>query len=1353
MCPEGYGFTTMSLVGSTSRKCIKCPLNTFQPIDGTQGGCIKCPENTYTLKDGSTSLLDCIPLPGYFNLVDNYKVMAENIESSHQTYNEIILQSLKVNCYRSVELISPSNMILRESIESCVELCKLNPYCKYAHYYRFTQFAGSSETPKENFCSLYTTFGNKIPIIKYEPVSIRDDNHVVCEIVRDYVYPKFLLCPRNYYCPGGLNSLLIKCPLNSVTLIEGSSNPDHCLCLPGYYPYNNFCTPCKKGSYKPTISNELCTKCPENTTTAMEGSFFINQCTCTKNKYAAPLIQPKIATTNRILYTNTVIDVHEHGTKDINEESLDIDWLLSENIKDLVNRKLDFYCSTCLYGYFCKGMWLFSKVHMPPVPCYAGSSVPISSTKQSTSSCMCNPGYGIRPLVSNLDTGFGMECEKCLPGTFKSVYENEPCHELCPVYSTSLPGSESEKECFCIPGFYNNFKNGKFQCKKCPYGSICYGGIQNGIHTKPVPKSGFAIVDINNSRNESTNSFLQIFPQNTNPVVKNDHIRLTYPCVTPARCIGGGKCFEGSSGLLCTECDPGYDLHHFNSKCKKCLSNIGELIKIILPRITLYCLIILLSLYNKRANSTSELSLVTIFKILYSYTLSLVPLGIIPSNSPSSIRKFYNFYEKFFYHPLNFYAYVDRVNCFRNLAVYVDFILNRLGFDKTVPKLTELNYIEIWYLQRYFGIFKLILDIIFIFIIDFILYIVNKTFSICQRSLKRRLKFLRIKVGTSNVSLSTSHDETEIKFETHPKLIFQHIIVLICLHLPSISLNSLSMIWCTKFPLRKGYVLLHMPNQECTFKNKYFMFGSIVSGSSMGFIFILLLFLFFKFWNCEYTSGWGNIFITGYRKKYRNWDVVQLIRQILIIFLIVCRNSIDSNKSEINRILFYLIIHIIYLVIMLSTKPYDSRSGFVFLNLEKYLIASNIFSSMFMYGSYFHNFSIISGLPFIVSAISYVLIFSTLLREFITICCIISRPREYFWRNFTSSFISFFKHNHSLLYFNQHDDTMVFEAYNISKKKSIDSIIDSVNIKRDKTFLITCLREVIEVCISHKNIGVFSSTLFYFYIRLIFWNSRCMKIDIFSKNIAKYEIIEYVLYLYFFNKKYKGFAKLFLLNYPFNTIRSHIVCFHNSESCGESCEQLQYKTLDECFDHISSTLLVDILFEEFYNDGPITLSQFYYSLISLNRMNKSEIVRIYEIFTKYLDLVRNFGIKIKKTKLKVIENEINALKERAKQEGDYGALMSEKQKRTTELESLRLEVDELKDSLEEEMKKIDSIGTRFSRASALKIGVEKVLSEHLTNDEIIKSISKLERKLGTTRKSSVFSNKKRVDSIYKLKVT
>ncbi|EAN33681.1 GCC2 and GCC3 family protein [Theileria parva strain Muguga] len=1356
MCPEGHGFTTIALAGSTSRNCIKCPLNTFQPIDGTQASCIKCPENTYTLKEGSTSLLHCIPLPGYFNLFDDYKIMAQNIESNYNFYNEIILQSFKVHCYKSVELISPSVMILRESLESCVELCKLNPYCKYAHYYRFTQFAGSSERPKENFCSLYTTFGHIIPkIIKDNPVTIRDDNHgpVICEIIRDYVYPTFLLCPRNYYCPGGLDAPKIKCPLNSVTLFEGSSRPDDCLCLPGYYPYDNVCVPCKKGSYKPTLSNELCTKCPSNTTTPMEGSFFINQCTCIKNKYAASFPQLKSNTpTNRLIHSN-IVDVHEHDAKDINEKPLDIDWLFSENVKDLVNTKLNFYCSICLYGYFCKGMWMFPKVHMPPVPCFAGSSVPFSPDNESTTSCMCNPGYGIKPLGSDLDSGFGLECEKCLPGTFKSSHQNEPCHEACPMYSSSLPGSQSKEDCFCIPGFYYDFENGKFQCKKCPYGSICYGGMQNGIHTKPIPKSGYAIVDINYIRYESSSSLLQISSQNNTSLVRSDTTRLTYPCVTPARCVSGGKCSEGSSGLLCTECDLGYDLYHFNSKCKKCSGTIKELIKIIIPRITLYTIIILLCLYNKRANSTSELSLVTIFKILYSYTISLVPLGIIPSNSPSTIRKFYSFYEKFFYHPINFYAHVDRINCFRNLSVYIEYILNHFGFAKKVPKLSELNYIEIWYLQRYFGIFKLIFDIIFIFILDFVFYILNITFSIFKRSLKRRLKMLRIKIGPSDVSLSRFHDEKEIKFEKPSGILFQHIMVLICLHLPSLALNSLSIIWYTKFPLREGYVLLHMPNQICTFANRNFLFGSIVSASSLGFIFILLIFLFIKFKNCEYTQGWGNIFITGYRKKHRNWDVIQLSRHILIIFLIVCRHSIDSNKSEINRILFYLIIHFVYLELIFVFKPYDSRSDFVFYNLEKYLMASNIFSSTLMYGSYFYNFSIVTGLPFIASALSYLLIFLTLLREFITVCCVISRPKEYFWRNFTLSFLSFFKHNHSLLYFNPDDDTMVFEAYNVSKKKRINSIIDSTSTYRDKTFLIPCLTEVLKLCKSHKNINRLSPTIFYFYIRLIIWISRCMKIDIFSKNITKDEIIEYVLYLYLFNKKYKGLAKLFLLNYPFNTIKSHVTYSHRSEPCDETCEELQYKTLDYCFDHISATLLVDVLFEQFYDDGPVTLSQFYYSLITLRRIDKSELVRIYEIYVEYLDFIRTFSTRIKKTKVKLIQSEIDKLVEGVEHEGVYGAKMSEKHKRTAELESLKKDVQELKESEEEEKNQMNSLVTRFSRVSALKAGVEKVLSENLTNDEILDSISKLQRKSAAKRRSGVVSNKNKVDSIFKLQVT
>ncbi|UVC49427.1 hypothetical protein MACK_003260 [Theileria orientalis] len=1351
-CPKGYGFVTLNVNSLSPRNCVKCPINTFQMIDGTQMGCLACPENTYTLEEGSTSLLDCIPLPGYYSLVhQDYSQAVKSIELRHKRRGFWSSKVPEIKCFRATDDILSSYVTLTDSLETCVELCNSNPHCRYFYYKAIGGISNHILSEgTENICTTYTTFDLKTPRSIGGEVMEKinqEDGPMMCEIVRNYVYPKFVPCPRNYYCPGGLNSEKIKCSKNSVTLREGAVSVEECLCLPGRYLRYGSCVPCKIGYYKPTISNSVCTRCPNDTTTAEEGAYMVNQCVCNSHMYAITLKRTKQAKVNRLVYITDESEDHSETEQEIEH---DVDRMLKEKIEMLASKKLDHYCSHCLHGYFCKGSWMFKNVHMPPIPCFSGSSVPVSATSHSIKSCLCNPGYGTKQKDFSVDSGYGISCEICPPGTYKSVYENAPCLGMCPAYSTSFPGSTSESECFCIPGYYMYYEGEKMACKRCPDGMICHGGIGRSGTNLPIPKKGFGIVPISSESGSENGSFLQKSENNVDATREELPILAT-ECPNPDRCMEGGRCKEGSKGMLCTECIKGYDVEYFNSACTKC-SN--EVVKLLSPRLILYSSLILLCYHNRQYNMYSEMSLVPMFKIGYMFLITLVPMGIISSNSGSSIWRYHSFYRNLFLSNISIYAYTERLNCFRSVIFSIVKCLNRAGLFTQIRNEEELEYWHLWYAQRYLGVLKVLIDLLVILVLSYICQFFNALFLDSEARVTKKLEDLSSETEENEISLSMIRSDNDlVDFKRRKSGLFMEMVILMaCLHVPSIFMNSLSMLWCTDLKANRKRVLLHMPSQLCSISNKCFTKGLVFGSVSMCVVMGFMAYMMYSMLISNRKSEWKNIFVTGYKNKYRFWDIVQLTRQILIVGIMVLQLSFDAKKSEMQALLSLLFLQTAYLFVLLYYEPYDARSGNALGNLEKLLTYITIFGSLFIYGSHLYHYGEYGYVPFVMAVTGCFVLSKTVVTEIITVEASLSK-RGKCWKSVVESLSLLFNYSNAMLYFNYKDDTLVFESSNV--KRSSESICRLwIHTSQDRKFLLTCLRDLMHKCVVYKSKGSFSREFFYFYTRLIYWHSKCIKINVFGKDSEEKDLINYVAFLYYFDKNLKDNAVWILFNYPLNSLKSHRSYYHNSFNCGDDCKAFLLKSSAECIDELGACLLVDLLFERLYDCMHLSLAEFYYSMLSVSRIEVAQMKTIFKIYKKHLKYVRNYDKYIHKYKLDSIISEISTLKELTKLDGEEGALMVKQQELFEEKHQLTNEIKQLWESIENKSKLVGAARKQFTRASVLKVGVENVLAKELSNDAIVNMITKTSGEGSKSGRMSVLGSKRaNRESIYKLKLT
>ncbi|CAE7241672.1 UVR8 [Symbiodinium sp. CCMP2592] len=381
------------------------------------------------------------------------------------------------------------------------------------------------------------------------------------------------LCPADTYCPGGRapqscpaaseaprgssqlsqceclpgyyrtpeSSRCTSCPYGSTTLEAGATSLAACICQPnfvnmepenpdnvsvcecgpgfGFDRQTGVCSPCEQGSYKETAGNALCSGCPVDKSTLEEASRSIQDCLCRPGSFS--------------------VSSNQSGGD----------------------------CSTCHPGSYCNGTGIAFE-------CQEGANS--TAGARSPDECICRAGHFQR----------GSSCELCQRGRYKSSDSNEvSCPLQCPTSAESEEGSISRAACFCQRGFYAELDpNGVdlARCASCAnFASLsCPGGF---AETSNSPNSHRLPVAIPGYFQTGTLTAVKCF------VVLDNGLSVCLgsgQCQSDEEvdCVGkyGNACEEGSTGILCGECPPGWARSGFRAACRPCGQAILPLVASIL---------------------------------------------------------------------------------------------------------------------------------------------------------------------------------------------------------------------------------------------------------------------------------------------------------------------------------------------------------------------------------------------------------------------------------------------------------------------------------------------------------------------------------------------------------------------------------------------------------------------------------------------------------------------------------------------------------------------------------------------------------------------------------------------------
>ncbi|CDJ28361.1 uncharacterized protein EMH_0014250 [Eimeria mitis] len=333
-CPKGYGKVASRNPLDLSLSCIPCPVNYFQHMDGSEAECMPCPSNSMTKSTKSSSITNCVALPG-FGALENLQALSNRAEggdtddSSSNTFLDAIELAKEVEkAYESLyaEDLLAINVFCKEDISSvqeydmaefvtmqyamsfaeCQAACLKNVYCTSFSFSKEDRFPTHTNSVMNytgiyfySFwpCHLYM-FGSAAAadVVNWrdtwEGTDVEPGKGVACVVGRvkdELTWQRFryVECPQNAYCPGDKDASIFECQDYAVTLSTGAYSREHCLCVPGREPVGHMCEQCKLGFYKNATENIACTECPQFFTTSITASTSAYECTCQAGMYMA----------------------------------------------------------------------------------------------------------------------------------------------------------------------------------------------------------------------------------------------------------------------------------------------------------------------------------------------------------------------------------------------------------------------------------------------------------------------------------------------------------------------------------------------------------------------------------------------------------------------------------------------------------------------------------------------------------------------------------------------------------------------------------------------------------------------------------------------------------------------------------------------------------------------------------------------------------------------------------------------------------------------------------------------------------------------------------------------------------
>lgn len=504
-------------------------------------------------------------------------------------------------------------------------------------------------------------------------------------------------------------------------------------------------------------------------------------------------------------------------------------------------------------------------------------------------------------------------CQKGRYGKPKSSGQGEYC-AACPKDTTSPAGSSELEDCGCFPGFYGNptdptMPESLRECNPCPAGAVCPGG--NWPEFKPVAKLGY--YDLSEALSQEIyikKRYLGLEPA--------DPYFVFGECRVPAACVQtfGEPCAPGHNGTLCNMCQEGWFRPAQGELCKECPSFFWNIVFIggasILVGGSIFFLVFVI--LHTKGDAAKPMHAI-IFKIFFSYVvLTSSALTITQMEMPSILMTHGGWvitYMKEFQVQEILTQNLLSVDC-----MYSQLPFDFMGYAKTLmQKRLVVNLLALPGL------------IVMIFVTEIVLCI-----------LQRILRKLKKCWGTCR-GKGYTYVKPPMRCGSLYKWSKPYLLVLFFFVHPMLVNECLRGLFCVE---------LHPDYPQSTF----FLYDMDVpcDGSTIHVRFASLAGLFFwsiflpirlyrllkknkdKLQDEDFKKHWGFMY-NGYEPRCAYWESVIFLRKLLIV-----ASFVVPELGELERMVFLLMVGIVFLWCHVYFEPYDNRSYFLLDRLETVML-------------------------------------------------------------------------------------------------------------------------------------------------------------------------------------------------------------------------------------------------------------------------------------------------------------------------------------------------------------------------------------------------------------------------------